>query len=392
MKLMSFGLCFVALELLGWSPVLAQGQLWIVDKAGGGSAFTEIQPAIDAAADGDTILVKPGSYGAFTIDDKALVVTRSLDSALSVTSGTATVQNLAATRSITIRGINASKAILQQNAGAIWLESIVVGGFPCASSAVPGTYLSVDSCAVVIATRCGFFGGEGSPGGHGVDASTSNVYLFESNVFGGKGENGAAGGDGVHLTSSFLFASGAILWGGCGGDLDEHPCAVGGAGGSGLVSSGGPVPALLETTLQGGWGGTGFEGPWCGAGPDGPPAVGSYDLIAGYARDYQLTSPVPGGQTTTLSYTGKPGDVVFTLIGLLPSALFLPDLAGTLVVPIPPLLVSHGQADAAGKLTTMITLPILPPGIEAFPVYAQAAAVSAVGTAVLGAPSQLTIL
>jgi len=33
----------------------------VVDPSGGGD-FTEIQPAIDAAADGDTVLVQPGEY------------------------------------------------------------------------------------------------------------------------------------------------------------------------------------------------------------------------------------------------------------------------------------------------------------------------------------------
>ena len=62
------------------------------------------------------------------------------------------------------------------------------------------------------------------------------------------------------------------------------------------------------------------------------------------------------------------------------------------VVPIPPLLIPHGPADGAGKLNTVVTLPLLPLGIEAFTVYAQSAAVSSVGAAVLGAPSELTIL
>ena len=37
------------------------GAQHIVDLQGGGD-FTEIQPAIDAAAEGDTVLVKPGEY------------------------------------------------------------------------------------------------------------------------------------------------------------------------------------------------------------------------------------------------------------------------------------------------------------------------------------------
>jgi hypothetical protein len=168
-------------------------------------------------------------------------------------------------------------------------------------------------------------------------------------------------------------------------------CSPGEKGGNGLVRIGGSAPQLLQTDLLGGLGGCAIDCTWI-CGPSGLPAVGGYELVAGFARDYILASPAPGGQTTTLNYAGKAGDLVFSLIGLSPSALYLPELAGPLVLPIPPLLISHGAADAAGKLQAVVSLPALPPGFEAFTVYAQSAAISATGTAVLGAPSQLSIL
>jgi hypothetical protein len=48
---------------------------WIVDAAAGpGSHFTDLPPAIAAAASGDTILVRAGSYSAFTIAAKELAI------------------------------------------------------------------------------------------------------------------------------------------------------------------------------------------------------------------------------------------------------------------------------------------------------------------------------
>lgn len=48
---------------------------WVVDAAAGpGSHFTDLPAAIAAAADGDTILVRAGSYSAFTIASKALAI------------------------------------------------------------------------------------------------------------------------------------------------------------------------------------------------------------------------------------------------------------------------------------------------------------------------------
>ena len=61
--------------LLASSQVDAQGKLWVVDDDGGpGVDFTAIQDAVDAAVDGDGILVRPGDYGRVTIDGKSLRV------------------------------------------------------------------------------------------------------------------------------------------------------------------------------------------------------------------------------------------------------------------------------------------------------------------------------
>src|SRR5688500_17381924 len=74
MKLVSFGLRLVV-PLLACSVALAQGQLWLVDKAGGpGVDFTEIQDAINFASDGDTIQVATGNYAPVEIDGRSLVL------------------------------------------------------------------------------------------------------------------------------------------------------------------------------------------------------------------------------------------------------------------------------------------------------------------------------
>ena len=49
-----------AMCLLGL-PGLSPGATIVVDAAGGGD-FTNIQAALDAAADGDRVLVRPGTY------------------------------------------------------------------------------------------------------------------------------------------------------------------------------------------------------------------------------------------------------------------------------------------------------------------------------------------
>src|SRR5687767_11860601 len=47
--------------------------IWIVDASNGpGTNFTDLPPAVAAAASGDTILVRPGTYSPFTAAGKAL--------------------------------------------------------------------------------------------------------------------------------------------------------------------------------------------------------------------------------------------------------------------------------------------------------------------------------
>jgi hypothetical protein len=146
---------------------------------------------------------------------------------------------------------------------------------------------------------------------------------------------------------------------------------------------------LLEVTLQGGKGG---EGDDCSAfGGWGLPQIGSATLVAGHAREYSISAVAPSGGTASIAYAGIAGDLVFSLVALSENPLFLLDLAGSLIVSIPPILIIHGVA-ASGTFATTVPLPTLPPGIEAFTVYTQGAAVSPVGAAVLAAPSQLTIL
>jgi hypothetical protein len=87
------------------APALAQGQLWVVDDGGGaGVDFTDVQPAVDAAAEGDTILIRPGNYTWVTIDAKSLVLIGE------IATGTAyvdslTVRNLAADQAVALRGL-----------------------------------------------------------------------------------------------------------------------------------------------------------------------------------------------------------------------------------------------------------------------------------------------
>src|SRR5262245_21258714 len=73
---------------------------WTVDAAGGpGVNFTDIPPAIAAAADGDVLLVAGGMYSGFSVTGKGLKILGSAGG------GTTLVGTLAAPASSSIAGI-----------------------------------------------------------------------------------------------------------------------------------------------------------------------------------------------------------------------------------------------------------------------------------------------
>ena len=143
----------LASALILASTAAAQGSVIVVDDDGGFD-FTVLQDAVDAAAGGDTILVKSGQYERLVIDGKALSVIAEADSKVSVT-GTAigaevvAVRNLQAGQQVLVRGLDvvlAAPAIeravdLTDNAGAVWIEDLAVvptaGGWLTGASTQP---------------------------------------------------------------------------------------------------------------------------------------------------------------------------------------------------------------------------------------------------------------
>jgi hypothetical protein len=87
----------------------AQPKLWIVSRSGCPLVhFAEIQPAVDAAADGDVILVRPGAgYAAFTVDAKSIAVCFEGIGGGFV-AGSVTVRNLRANQSVLLHGFQRS--------------------------------------------------------------------------------------------------------------------------------------------------------------------------------------------------------------------------------------------------------------------------------------------
>src|SRR5690349_16637044 len=80
------------------------GYVWVVDAAGAGD-FAAIQPAVDAAADGDWLLVRAGSYAAFTLDGRSLGIAADAGAQVQVAGG-ACVRNLAPRAQVLLLGLS----------------------------------------------------------------------------------------------------------------------------------------------------------------------------------------------------------------------------------------------------------------------------------------------
>lgn len=153
--------CWHSLVLgLGLVTGVAAQRTWIVDAANPpGTDFTDIPPAEAAAADGDTLLVRSGTYSAFTTG-KAIAV-------LGVPGGTLVV-GLLASPAITVSGLPADKVFrarglvfggsfnqsvfVHNNLGAVHLEEIDAAG---PTHAPPYSSIAISSSRVVTLVGCG---------------------------------------------------------------------------------------------------------------------------------------------------------------------------------------------------------------------------------------------
>jgi hypothetical protein len=433
------GLAFLVLGASARSEVL------VVSSSGGGQ-FTNLQSAVNAAQEGDTLLVKPGAYSSFTIDGESLTVAADTGGPVTVY-GSVVVRDLSAAQQVVLSGLVVTGAtttsmadapgaglVVTGNAGAVRVESCRFEGAigygdgwsvdaqDCCTQdhhhwGWEGAILDANSGGVAF-VGCTFVGGrgsdaqlycycgEGGPGGDALRLSGGLAALYDCDLVGGRGGSngwaGGPGGAGIRLLASTLcgvFASGSTFQGANGGDGYDFVYSEGGAGGDGVVLGTGTIAQFLECTSAGGMGGLA-----CGhvfpPGPDGVPQSGSGTAFTFPVPRLVLESPslVREGVDFPLTVRGRPGDVVNLYFGtrtafratamwrgvLLARATFAPG-QGHLVGIL-------GPIPASGVLTASFRLPPLGEGIEADDWFLQAWRDSPVDGRALGSFAAVTVL
>jgi len=221
---MSGSLRVMAVSVLGLVAAsrAAGAAVTVVDLA---SPAPVLQSAVDAAASGDILLLKPGAIdggSTITIDGKGLTLVADGDP---VQIGRLIVQNLPAGGQVTLRGLTVGKPGLTGElthtgaievracAGSVWIEDCVAsappsygGSFGFGFTGVSGA-LIVNSAAVVL-VKSRFTGGRGgpespscvapgyappTPGGEGLRVVGSVVAMHAGQSTGGEGGNDSFG-------------------------------------------------------------------------------------------------------------------------------------------------------------------------------------------------------
>jgi hypothetical protein len=381
--------------------------------------FTTVQAAVNASSDGDVLLL----LGMQT-DSLVQIVNKGLVLAGVAAVGPSqprvdrlTISNLAADKSISVRNLDVGEfavetSLLVSNcAGPVLFEDCSVSAGVEFFASVPAP--RVEHSGHVVFTRCSLTGsqdlsGSGPGASEGLIIDDASVSLYDCQVTGGIGTNAVfvfntipnpatPGGIGVRVLSGTLFAAASTITGGKGGNgvlqANGPGCLAPANGGLGLELNG--LLRRLDTTIAGGSAGTAVA---CGSASDGAAmsvlAGGSVMDIPETLRSLEITSPVQGGDTLTISIHGNPGELVLFMQALAPLANFHVGLKGTLAGSPPYATFLLGPLAGDGTLTIPVSVPlgILPPGLQAVHVVDQLVVKADSGGGLLSTPSTVLIV
>lgn len=395
-------------------PAAADVLIW-----GQPGSYDTLQAAVDAAVDGDTLLIEPGLYASTIVYGKGLHL-HGLPGGSAQIRGMLMVGNLPATSVFTLSDVvidwnssnvpqNEVDALrLEACAGQVRVERCTLNGsfhHQNFQNVARGAGLRATGCPEVavsasklrgadVGSLAGFGGSHA--GGDGLLSVDSLVALYDCEIRGGTGSDethpGGKGGAGARVTGWGMFASGTSIQGGWGGGGDYIGCTKSGDGGTGLIATSAQLQ-WIDTTAKGGPHGT-FS--TCGPGQDGQ----DVQLFSASLVDYPFPARTLSGprssddnETLTLTVEGAAGDQVWILRGREPA--FQPTGGPLGVLLVPKLWVlpaaPMGVVPASGTLdVTVWTADFVGPQ-PGYMLYAQALIVDANGQVRLSGPLNVLV-
>ena len=393
----------------------AQADVLVVDDDGGAD-HTEIRAAVLAAQDGDLILVRAGTYERVVVDGKELSIV-GLEDGVVITGdypaeAPLEIRNLAASQHVLVSRLQATNQsknyvglIVTANDGPVVLEDLTL--FSTASAQyhtgpVLPAFRVVNSASVGL-LRCELAAprsNDHTPGVTGLFVNASSVYLHDSLVIGGRGDNGEGiitpngedGGTGVVVEDGSLFAARSWLRGGAGGPSGDGLIQQsGGDGGVGLSLGPGVTAVLHDVKTEGGAGGFGFPTSGVDGAPTAVDPTATLTVLGGNPRVLSAPPSVASGAPVRLRFTGTPGEAVELGVSQSPAPTLVLAEAGV-AVPASPVTQPSGVVPHTGFLTIDLgsDLPLTTTTAEVL--FVQPRFVDPGGTALLGTPRTLLVL
>ena len=322
----------------GDSSEIAAGpgnRVWTVDTSGFGD-FTNLQTAINNAADGDTLLIRNSpdrcctwSYGGFAIDGKSLALIGTAPGPHFVSHGT--VRNIPVGGRVVLSNLDfnwegrgtppPSTTVLRiaQCDGSVRIQNCRVQGYG-RSNNYYGT--SAGGVRVVDSGDVSFHGCEirGGDGGFKYDTQPASegmklqggaeVTLYHTTVTGGEGGTytyfpflvGLDGGAGIVVQAGELYLSSSTVTGGMGGAGDHA-----GAGADGVDVHEGSSARARNTAIHPGPGGL-------YGGKDGNAVVGELEEVTTGELGLEVASHLPEDVAIPILVTGEPGDTARVVV------------------------------------------------------------------------------
>lgn len=413
-----------AMTLALLAPTLVSGTVWVV--APSGAPFTHIQAAVDAAAEGDTVLVKSGAYSSFHLTGRALSVVADQGANVIIygairvrnCTGAVLLSGLAVTGQESSVEVERFGLSATDNSGSVRIEHCTLRAATAPPSWCNVRYgASVIQCSDVAFTGCTLEGSIYSDGrGDGLHAEQSSIAIHDSIVRGGNsvcgitGYAGVSGGDGLEAVDSFVFAEKSQFAGGSGGYAS---CGDGGAGGDGVKASGATTSVvLLDCVATGGAGGpnnTPFMCPcsnclhYCtlcnNDGAAGDPtrasAGASIQVPSGIYRRLDGANVVREATSLALTFYGQAGEQVAVLLGRQSEFVWTPALSGVQLVAAPtspPRYLILGTLPASGMLNAQLPIRSLPVAAQSDVLRIQALFGDSAGTHRWSGPLDVIVL
>lgn len=232
-----FVIGFIALFLaLNIASGAALGAKWIVDDDGGpGVDFTDISSAIAAAAPGDIIVVRNGTYKGFTLEKGLTLLSDT--GCIPIINSKIVIRDIQGGHSVVFSGFNTKRIEISHCTEPILVDDCSIrhpGLLPLPNP----LSLVVDECDQLTITRSLIEDLHPTNGQTAAWFQDSTVIVSECTFIGGKGAdgdemNGEMGGSGLYAHSCTLFFQHSSAYGGNGGD-NYGFWGIGGNGGTGI--------------------------------------------------------------------------------------------------------------------------------------------------------------